>query len=229
MDLSKSLEEISKFFNEILGYLLPGITLIILIDFFLDPNQVNEKLVISDTNILMLLFLSYVCGYVVYGLSLVLNNLKSKIKFVKNDEALIKVKISKQEDYRMTCEVLQKLIPGLDINKLKFNDIRNFAMAYVPEIDQKIYTFMFRSDLFKHTRDIFLIVSFWGLISYLTETFFNNTLLFNTNGINVYLLIILVVLIFPLNEGKKRFLTIAYKIQFNIFLAKAHPITHEHN
>ena len=227
MDLSKSLEEIGKYFNEILGYLLPGLTIVCLVIFFLDPNQFPNYFDLADVNILLLLFLSYVCGYIVYGLSLTIEKIKRKIKIISQDDDLIKKRISKQEDYRLSLEELHRLIPDLNSESLKFNDLRNIIMSYVPEIDQKIYTFMFRSDLFKHTQDIFLIISLWGFIAYISKPIFNNTLLFNVNGINIFLILILFFLQFPLNEGKKRFLGIAYKIQFNIFLAKIHPIKYE--
>ena len=229
MDLSKSLEEIGKYFNEILGYLLPGLTFAAIIIFFLDPNQIKNKELFFDANVLLMLFLSYVNGYIVYGISITKERVMSKIKFITIDDKIIKQTISEQEDYRISKEQIQHLIPELDIQNLSFNDIRNFAMAYVPEIDQKIYTFMFRSDLFKHTKDIFIIVSLWGIIANISNTLFNNTLLFDINDMNIYLIILMFILTFPLNEGKKRFLMIAYKIQFNIFLAKTHPMIHEHN
>jgi len=227
MDLSKSLEEIGKYFNEILGYLLPGLTLVVIIIFFLDPDQIPDKESFLNSNVLLLILLSYVIGYVVYGISLTKERIIKNIKFIKNDDKIIKQKISAQEDFRLSKQKLKALIPEMDMEKLTFNDIRNFAMAYVPEVDQKIYTFMFRSDLFKHTKDIFLFVSIWGFLSYISNKFININLFFRTNDINIYLIMILFILTFPLNEGKKRFLMIAYKIQFNIFLAKTFPLKNE--
>lgn len=228
MEISKTLEDIGKFFNEILGYLLPGLVLLLLIYYFLDPIEINKDKSFSEPNIWLILFSSYILGYIVYGASYVLNNFFKGTKYFKKDEEIIKSQIQELEEFIISVKKIKELIPIIDTQKIDFHTVRNFAMAYVPEVDQKIYTFMFRADLFKHIKDIFIIISFWGLIAYLTKLCFNNTLLFNTQDYNIVIIVLLLILTYPLNEGKKRFLGIAYKIQFNIFLAKSYPIKNEH-
>jgi hypothetical protein len=227
MDLAKSLEEIGKFFNEVLGYLLPGLLLLFLIYFFLDPTEICKYDLFLEINAWFILFSGYIMGYVVYGISHVFNTIFKTCYYFKLDEKIIILNICKIDEYKRAKDKIVELIPNLNLEKLDFHSIRNYSMAYVPEVDQKIYTFMFRADLFKHMKDTFLIVSIWGILAYLSKLFFNNTILFDVSGYNILLVLLLLLLTYPLNEGKKRFLTIAYKIQFNIFLAKAYPIKNE--
>jgi len=227
MEISKTLEDIGKFFNEILGYLLPGLVLFLLTYYFLDPTQVQKDKPFFDLNIWLILFSSYILGYIVYAISYYLNDLFKNTKYFKKDEEIIKSKIQELDEFIISVKKIKELIPIIETQKMDFHSVRNFAMAYVPEVDQKIYTFMFRADLFKHLKDIFLIISFWGIIAYLSKLSLNNTLLFDTQEYNIVIIVLLLILTYPLNEGKKRFLGIAYKIQFNIFLAKSYPIKNE--
>lgn len=233
MDLSKTIDEIGKYLNEILGYLLPGLTLVFLVYFFIDPNQVKLDSY-SNLDVWLIIFISYVTGYVVYGFSMlrdvILRN-KTVVKwserkyfsFLKDSAEVTKKSICKTQEFDLVKEKLAELIPRLDTTKLTFHSVRNFAMAYVPEVDQKIYTFMFRADLFDHIKVIFYLVFFWGIAGYFFTLLFNNTLLFNTTSDNnIYFLFILLIFAYPLKLGRKRFLRIAYNIQFHIFLAKLH-------
>ena len=85
MDLYKTLEEIGKFFNEILGYFLPGFTFNLMIYLTVDPKYFpllkNEYLL----NVWVVLVLSYIMGYFVYGITtwrdILLKNLYSN-KFI---------------------------------------------------------------------------------------------------------------------------------------------------
>lgn len=244
MNLSNTLEDIGKFFNEILGYLLPGLTLVYLVDFFVGGQRVD--LSIASNGVWLVLLMSYVSGYLVYGLSIVEGTIYGKLRGVlcahKKVRRLlskafercpfwegamvdrITTRIQMSEEYRITVMQLKKLIPEMDTQKLNFHSVRNFAMAYVPEVDQKIYTFMFRSDLFEHTKTILMAVSLWGLAGYGSHLFFNNNLMFKVSGYNWVFIVAMLLLTYPLNQGKKRFLDIAYRIQFNIFLAKNFPL-----
>lgn len=233
MDLSKTIDEIGKYFNEILGYLLPGLAFVFLIYFFIDPNQIVNVNIDTNLSSWFILFNSYITGYIVYGFSMLRNRIL-KIKRVENlsvkkgfsflkDSAKVTIKqICESQEFNITKTKLGELIPEIDTTKLDFYSVRNFAMAYVPEVDQKIYTFMFRADLFDHIKVIFYLIFIWGLAGYVSFILFNNNLLFNATSNNIYLLILLLAFAYPLKLGRLRFLRIAYNIQFHIFLAKFH-------
>lgn len=240
MEISKSIEEIGKYFNEILGYLLPGLSLIFLIYFFVDLRYVNQSLFKTEYNAWITIFIGYILGYLIYGLSLVrdkilgIKGMKSLCEknvfglklfsFFENIVEATKKEIVKSDEFNLSKQEIIKLIPSLKEENCDFHMVRNIAMSYVPEIDQKIYTFMFRADLFDHIKIIFYLISLWGLVAKLNLWIFNNTLLFDLRGNNFWYLFLLLFATYPLKLGRKRFLKIAYKIQFHLFITKCHPI-----
>ena len=240
MEASKTIEDLGKYFNEILGYLLPGLTLAFIVYYFVDIKYVNTQNISYLTNAWMILFIGYITGYVVYGFSLLrdrildVNYVKYLTKITIRDRKIfsflipaldpIMSQISNSIDYKLAKEELSKLIPNLETDKCNPRVLRSYAMSYVPEYDQKIYTFMFRADLFDHLKIIFYIISMWAIIAKCFDVFFSNAILFDLNGNNFWYALILLVLTVPLKLGRKRFLGIAYKIQFSMFISKCHPI-----
>jgi hypothetical protein len=253
MDTSKIIEEIGKYLNEILGFLLPGLVANFLLYVFLDLKQipaVNYKYILYPW---IVIFVSYVEGYLIYGIALqrdkciryFFNRLKAKkailviYNFITRRKRWLRVKrlpglsinesiknITKSSDYRFTKQYLNLRFPLMVRDEINFNSLRNIAMSYCPESDQKIYTFMFRSELCNHLSLVFLIMGIWILVSIFSKNIFNNTLLIKAEIINCYYFPIFLILgshFFHLT--RKRFHGIAYKIVFSIFNAKYNPIS----
>lgn len=47
-----------------------------------------------------------------------------------------------------------------EVDNMEFNEVRNILMSRNPEMDQKVYTFMFRSSLFDHISTISILICF---------------------------------------------------------------------
>jgi hypothetical protein len=45
-----------------------------------------------------------------------------------------------------------------EVDNMEFNEVRNILMSRNPEMDQKVYTFMFRSSLFDHISTISILI-----------------------------------------------------------------------
>lgn len=250
MDLSKTLEEIGKFFNEILGYLLPGFTFNLMVYLTLNPKYfplLNEQYLLNPW---VVIFLSYIMGYCIYGITISRDTL---LKILFANKFLIKLKIlyikvlqffkskkvyhdpktlidniinvvSRSEEFRLTKTYLIEQVDE-DINNWEFNSVRNLVMSYMPEMDQKIYTFMFRSELGNHIGFVFFLFGLWLLLSRITSDLFDNTILIKQNLLDhLYDPFLIILLSYFFHITRKRFLLIAYKIPFSIFISKIKPI-----
>lgn len=224
MDSSKIIEDLSKYLNEVLGYLLPGFTFYLLAMVFIDPKQFSNISLNYKDDILFLLLISYILGYLVYGMGLWRD---TGLKFIlgktkKNKQILVESiidKLKRKSEFIAAANLVEKNIPGFD--KSDFNSVRNQCMSHVPEADQKIYTFMFRSELSNHVGLVFIIFGIWLTLSILAHNLINNTLLLKALAWKYfYLPILFYFASYFLHLTRKRFLTIAYKIVFSIFIAK---------
>lgn len=250
MDVSKTIEEFSRFFNEILGYFLPGFVFNLMIYFTVDKEYIpllKEEFLLNPWVIVLL---SYIMGYCVYGIALVRDEILKRIyswKLIANTIVFIKKRFnkeasskellpnilvetiiksnSKSKEYTSVIQVLEKK-EFVDIKDWHFKNIRNLIMSYIPEADQKIYTFMFRSELGNHIGFVFFSFGIWLIVSKISLTFFNNCLLIKSSLLNYYYIAILILVIsYFFHITRKRFLDISYKVPFSIFLSKFKPIS----
>lgn len=221
---SKIIEDLSKYLNEVLGYLLPGFTFSLLAMIFIDPKQFPNISLSFKDDVILLLLVSYVLGYLVYGMGLWRDSLLKFImgKTKKNYQILVESIIDKlkvKSEFIAAANLIERNIPNFD--KSDFNSVRNQCMSHVPEADQKIYTFMFRAELSNHVGLVFIIFGIWLTFSLLAHNILNNTLLLNALAWKYfYLPILFYITSYFFHLTRKRFLTIAYKIVFSIFIAK---------
>jgi|GEM_PF-1472007 len=229
MDYPSSIEAFKGLFLDILGYFLPGSFLIIIlyITSASDLKTIIKSHIIS--NELLFMILSYISGYILYGVTMIRDQLKNIIhKGWGDDKKRIEDKILKSDDIRLSVEIAEKI---LSKNQLKYNNfkdnkgnfklhpIRNFAMSFVPSADTKIYTFMFRADLCNQTSAAIFLLMF----IYLIGVIFNFCTPINIINLDYYTIILIVSLLFslkPLLYTKQKFYNIAMKLIFPIFIAK---------
>lgn len=235
METSKIVEEFAKYLNELLGYLLPGLTLFFLAYSFIDVNQI---IFISDYNTLdvwTVLFFSYISGYIIYGASIIRDKIFNifykiinkliRIKKIVVLEEKISNKIEETTEFKLAKESILKLLPNIKEENIKLKNTRSIAMSYCPEADQKIYTFMFRSELCNHVGFVFGVFATWILFAYFNFYYNNNTLLIKVGLLkNLYIPAAMFLFSYCLHFTRRRFLDIAYKIPLSIFLTKLNPI-----
>jgi hypothetical protein len=93
-------------------------------------------------------------------------------------------------------------------------------MSYVPEVDRKIYNFMFRSELSDKVNISLKLTFFLGISSWLIETITNNYWFFKTDSTSILGYFTVMVAAFFLRKTQRRFFDIAMRIAFPIFVVK---------
>ncbi|MFV8361450.1 hypothetical protein [Flavobacterium sp. LS1P3] len=135
----------------------------------------------------LIVVVSYILGYIIYSLTIFkikfqnffidlllkvtiyLSNTFFKF-FVKNKlaEYLIndikskhsnywKLKFINSSTYKSAKDFLKSNSLS-EVDNMEFNEVRNILMSRNPEMDQKVYTFMFRSSLFDHISTISILI-----------------------------------------------------------------------
>jgi len=168
--------------------------------------------------------IAYVLGYLIYSLSIfklktqnfIIEhiNIPETNKLFKYVNSLLK---SKHGDYwKKNIETEAFYISAKDflksknyseIDNMKYNNIRNILMSRSPEMDQKVYTFMFRSALFDHISTIFYLVVIVVLIQLNCEYKF-----LKTDLTHKVLYLFISVLIPLLGNCKRMFYSIAQRL-----------------
>ncbi|MEO7977689.1 hypothetical protein [Flavobacterium sp.] len=184
----------------------------------------------------LIIVVSYVLGYIIYSITILkvkiqnsmINNL-SKIndylshtffKFLvinKSSKYLINHIKSKHGDYwkynfvttstYKSAKDFLKSKSYTDVDNMAFNEIRNILMSRNPEMDQKVYTFMFRSSLFDHISTIAMIVCLLASFQ-----FFIDLKLVKTEFLFKIFYCLLIVLIPLLGNSKRIFYSIAQRL-----------------
>lgn len=217
MNLSNAILILKDFFLEVLGFFLPGFSLLFLLKISLTNFQLldlpGEEG--NELNGFMIFFLAYVLGYIIYGLGLLIDKIFKCWSFkngvfdeIRNSSTFHQARIS-----------LKKIEPEIESIPEEPRPLRNILMSYAPEADVKIYTFMFRSDLCFHIGILLFIVGVCGLIASLLSQD-----VFITNHENITLYIFMIASACFLQLARKRFFSIAHRLIYPIFIAKVHKI-----
>ena len=106
-----------------------------------------------------------------------------------------------------------------DLSNTTVRDLRSLAMSYIPEQDQKIYTFTFRSELSNQAANISIIIGFLGLLFSIFKCIPLH--LFNTDTKCVLLYVCLILVYVFLRKTRNRFYEISIGLPFSIYLANA--------
>lgn len=177
------------------------------------------------------LIVSYCLGYVVYGLAMMRDRIIEKINFIDSPKKMSK-KIKESLQYKIAVETLKSLwngsslisTEGKDIEYFDMRETRGAVMAYVPDVDTKIYTFMFRSELCNHLNVLFSFISILGLCSLIVSNIFPCLVILRIDGAYVIFYILAFFIAILLHKTRIRFLSISYNIPFTIFIARFYPI-----
>jgi len=92
-------------------------------------------------------------------------------------------------------------------------------MGFIPEHDQKIYTFTFRSELSNQTANISFIIGLLGLLFSIIS--YSPFKIFKTDSNQIFLYIFLLFCSFFLRQTRNRFYGISIELPFSIFTANA--------
>ncbi|MBI3235149.1 MAG: hypothetical protein HYZ42_14130 [Bacteroidetes bacterium] len=237
MKPSEIIEAIKEFFLDIIGYLIPGTVALSLVLLCVPGTNFDDLLTkVKVEPTIIYLIISYCLGYVVYGVAIVRDKWMDKIKWIETPKK-VSENVKNSLQYKIAVETLKSLWiqsnliakDKEDIEKFGMTETRGAVMAYIPEVDTKIYTFMFRSELCNHLNVLFLLIFIFGMTSLLINHIFSCILLLKVDrGYIVFYSIALIVSFF-LHKTRMRFLRITYNIPFTIFIAKYYRINKKAN
>jgi hypothetical protein len=220
------IQNLKEFIWDIIGYLIPGFLLIICGNFFLMPDIGITKDYLFDWNYFgayLIVVLSYCLGYVVYGITMFKISFQdSLIDFVCSFKVLEFFSSRKSDAWKEsfkksgTFENAKNFLAvnGIEnIDSFEVNEIRNVLMSKDPSMDQKVYTFMFRSSLFDHISTILILTVFTAVFQCILSFFGLFFMKFDFPYLVIY--VIFIFLIPMLGDQKRKFFSISQRIPFS--------------
>jgi hypothetical protein len=214
-------ESFKEFVWDIIGYFIPGLYLIMILSVCIDSKYHFESTLVSKQGEIspVIYFLAYILGYVIYGYSELKERVLGTRSYMKLKEAEAKTK----KTYTNVLSVLRSRplptgMTAIDFDSLR--EVRNILMSLSPEADQKIYTFMFRSELSRHIGNVSITLGIAGLLMSILHCCHNSLNLFKTGNQFWFLYSGLITSYFMLRETRNRFYAIALSVPFSIFLSK---------
>lgn len=227
-----NMENVKNFFDsfkefiwDIIGYFLPGSYILILLSvcinqkYFVTPSPVT---ITNDYLPFILVVVSYLLGHAAYGFGFLKEKIRGKRSYVSKIEATV----ATRKAFTLSKQLISKSLhaKGIieDFSNTTVRDLRNIAMSFIPEQDQKIYTFTFRSDLSNQTANISISIGIFGLLCSLVSLIPSITLnVIKTDTAHVLLYICLIISYYFLRETRNRFYAISVGLPFSIYTAKA--------
>jgi len=215
-------EAIKEFFFDIIGFLVPGILMLIIGKVIFDLS-IN----LEESNLMINFVVAYILGYLIFALSLIKEIWLKKIakwtwmpkKLASLSEDQILNELSQRDTFKLASEIIRKNTAEENLSLSNYKSFRNVAMSGSPEADKKVYTFMFRAELFNQLHTISVIILFLLLLNYVALLFpqMNNL---SINNINFGWFILSIISVLALRKGWKRFYEISMNIPFALYIEK---------
>ncbi len=212
-----SLREVSF---EVIGFMIPGFIYLVLI-----LTTINNELLTNFTIVALpqtiyswvFLILSYILGYVALGLSLICSNIFGKCSYQNINEKQLQVpKLFKACLNKYNTENPESPLTEED----GIRELRTRVMSFIPESDNKIYSFKFRSDLCENISKVLFLHSLISLLlSSIQRLGCINVIVNDTNGF-ICFYIILIIIAYILTVVRDRFYDIGMRVPLSIFLSK---------
>ncbi len=211
-------DSFKEFIWDIIGYLLPGSYVIILLSICINEKYfVNAAIGNKTTDLYPYVFIvvAYLIGHVTYGFGWLKEKMLGKFSYREK----IETKVSKRKAFSLAKNLISKALmaKGIsdDLSDSSLRDIRSLAMSFIPEQDQKIYSFTFRSELSNQSGNISIIIGILGLIFSIFPSI--PWKVFNTDTKYVLLYLCLIISYFFLRQTRNRFYEISISLPFSIY------------
>ncbi|WP_367330720.1 hypothetical protein [Sphingobacterium multivorum] len=222
--MGEIISSLKEFVWDIIGYLIPGFLLIITLNFFLMPDIGVENSFILDWEILnptyIIIVLAYVLGFVVYGLTMFKIYVQDRIIDKFQNKGIYKyLEKYHSKFWEKNFEISPTFKAAKDkllaehisnASNMKINEVRNIFMSRSPEMDQKVYTFMFRSSVFDHTSTIMMLVVVMSIFAYCLS--FLDIYFIKYEKLHIVLYLIFPFLCIRLGNAKRMFYSISQRI-----------------
>lgn len=238
--MEDALKSLKEFIWDIIGYLIPGFLLIIVFNLVILPKTGISNKFFFDWKIFqnyLIVVVSYVLGYVVYGLTIFKKNVQNFLidlfniivnyisgtflKFIVLNKIVqyitkdLNLKHSKSWENGVnqsaTLHAAKDFLKSknyAEVDRMKMNEVRNILMSRNPTMDQKVYTFMFRSSLFDHISTISILVLIMAFLQYFILDFS----ILKTDSMFKVFYILLIPIVPLLGNSKRMFYSIAQRL-----------------
>ncbi len=206
------ISSIKELFFDIIGFFIPGFIVLFII------NAVFKINLPFDLDSYISIILSYIFGYIVYSFSLIKSSLLcKKYKFFRTkSKDQIENELFKRDTIVLAFEYINLKVEKNGKKLTKLSSLRDVAMTQSPGSDKKIYTFMFRAELFDQLHTISIV----ALLTSIVLLFLSLIELYPKYVLFDYLMIgVFITLIFTLRKGWKRFFEIAMSLPFTLYIA----------
>ena len=238
MKISDLVDALKAFFFDVLGFLIPGFYCILILSFLVLPQykfEFDYGGLNKEWNSSILVIISYILGYCLYPLSDWSDKIIFRFKFLKlKTQSQVESDIDSSTELAICKVALTELllkndstpvIPAVALDNMSARNLRSIIMSYIPEVDTKIYTFMFRSELCRLISSFTLFISLLGLLLSIVNNIVISKILLKSDFKSIAVYSLLLLSCYFLTKARMRFLSIAYKIPFSIFIAKYFKIT----
>lgn len=221
-------DSFKEFIWDIIGYFLPGCYLIMVLSYTVNRDYFVYQSIFPYSNeefhLLYFIVLSYLLGYVIYGFGWFKEEILGHHSYVKKTE----LNVSKRKAFLISKEIYSKVLKEKGVNQdlneyTSVRDLRSIVMSFIPEHDQKIYTFTFRSDLSNQVANVSFLIGVIGLASYLINRFicYFSIDFFKIGKKELVIYFCLLISYFFLRVSRNRFYAISIGLPFSIYSAKA--------
>lgn len=220
--MDNAIEAIKEFFFDIIGFLVPGIIVLII-----GKVVFNLSINIQESNMLINIVVGYILGYLIFALSQIKESWLKRIAkwtwipkiLISYSEDQILYDLSQGDTFKLASEIIRIKTAEGNFHLNDYKSFRNVAMSGSPEADKKVYTFMFRAELFNQLHSISVIVLFFLLLNHFVSLF---SQLDNLSIKNIHLgwFFLFLIAALVLRKGWKRFYKIAMSIPFSLYIVK---------
>jgi hypothetical protein len=222
-DITDTLREL---FFEFLGFLVPGASLLFLTSTFIrsDWYVVNSYFHSHPSwEAVVVIIAAYSFGHAIYGIALSRDKILNKLSAIIETPQKIEAEIEATKEFEETKKIIESKW-GINFSgKRLMHDVRNAAMSYVPEVDNKIYKSKFRSELCNNLGVLAFFFPLVALFAISIEKLFHAKAVFLSTPEAILCYIALMISSIFFRKTRMRFLRIAYSIPFSIFMAKIKP------
>lgn len=239
--MGEIIQSLKEFVWDIIGYLIPGFMFLIFFNFFTKPVIGVNNNFFFDWDIFssyLIIVISYILGFVIYSLTIF--KIKNQDYFISKIESVFSGWISKNEKNELrfnkyigskhsrywqinfkessTVKSTKEFLKNnnfVEVDKMKLNEMRNILMSRNPEMDEKVYTFMFRSSVFDHLATLLILTCSTALIQMVFNMFNLGIQFIKTENTFIVLYIFFLVLTPLLGNSKRMFYSISQRIPFS--------------
>ncbi|SEF67328.1 hypothetical protein [Sphingobacterium lactis] len=234
------IQSLKEFIWEIVGFLVPGLFLIILSNFLISTENQIKNNFLFDWDAFehsLIIIQGYIFGYIIYSLTKYKVYIQDKIidylfYIAKSNKNMINDYVNKKiikfiyrflyirhssywhKDFQKSelyKAVLQKYRSEIsNIDSMNVNEVRNILMTKNDKQSQVIYTFIFRSSMFDHISTVFILI----IVTLFVQGIFNISLLKVGKPYN-YIYFIMIILIPLLGNSKRFFFPKAIRVPFS--------------